>query len=122
MAVCIQYAYLYNKAWKIHTVDQEIFAVKIINVLNFRVKDILALNGSTMQHVYIFYFRAFNFRHFNTPTKLFQFPDLQYTQLLYVIWMEVINNEGCNIPGIAKRILENSDQGDYVFRDHDQDG
>ena len=29
-------------------VDREIFAVKIIRVLNFRVKNILSLDGSTM--------------------------------------------------------------------------
>ena len=31
-----------------YTVNQEIFAVKIIRVLNFRVKNISALDGSAM--------------------------------------------------------------------------
>ena len=38
-----------------YTVDREVFAVKIIHILNFRVKNILPLNGSTMWRVYVYF-------------------------------------------------------------------
>ena len=55
-----------------YAVDREIFAVKIIGVLNFRVKNISLPDGfHNVAHIRVFYFRAFNFRHLSNWQKIF---------------------------------------------------